>query len=223
MKWILILTLGCLAAVAAGLGGPARSQNREAIIGGPCDGCDAVFAGMPEKIPARTQIAPPDADGPRLLIEGTVFNVDGDPQPGVVVYAYHTDIGGLYPRDKKAGGVAARHGTLRGWAKSDDEGNYAFETIRPGSYPNSTIPAHVHMHVIEPGCCTYYIDDIVFADDPFLSEQRQRQMLNGRGGSGLTVPSGNVKKGWTVRRDIHLGKEIADYPADPSRATPEGR
>ncbi len=41
---------------------------------------------------------------------------------------------------------------------------YRFETIRPASYPNTKFAQHVHMHVVEPGRCTYFIDGTVFTD-----------------------------------------------------------
>ena len=54
---------------------------------------------------------------------------------------------------------------------TDAKGRYTFETIRPASYPDATIPQHIHMHVIERGCATYYIDELVFTDDPFFQRQ----------------------------------------------------
>ncbi len=91
------------------------------------------------------------------------------PHLGRIVYAYQTDRGGIYPRDESLRGLAAyRHGALRAWVTAGEGGRYRFDTVRPGGYPNSDMAQHIHMHVIEPGCCTYYIDDIVFEDDPRL-------------------------------------------------------
>ena len=83
-----------------------------------------------------------------------------------------------------------------------------FDTIRPAAYPNSTIPQHVHMHVIEPGLGTYWIDSIHFADDPLLGEDDRRRAESGRGGSGLAEPSRDADGSWTVRRDIVLGRGV---------------
>ena len=131
-------------------------------------------------------------------------NSAGLPQPNVVIYAYQTDRAGLYPPG------ATRHGRLRGWARTDATGRYGFTTIRPGSYPNSNIPQHIHLHVIEPGRCTYYLGDIVFTDDPFLTPGRRLQERNARGGSGVARPLRN-KSGWTVTRDITLGLNVPGY------------
>ncbi|UCF68791.1 MAG: hypothetical protein JSV80_05745, partial [Acidobacteriota bacterium] len=145
-------------------------------------------------------------------IEGIVFDDNGRPATGVIVYAYHTDAGGVYPRDEDLRGHAAyRHGRLRGWVQTDERGRYRFETIRPASYPNSTIPAHVHMHIIEVGCCTYYIDSVKFDDDPLLSPVERKQLATGRGGSGLVAPRRDANGVWIVRRDIRLGEGVPGY------------
>ena len=67
------------------------------------------------------------------------------------------------------------------------DGRYTFETVRPGSYPNSRNPQHIHMHVIEPGRCTYWIDDVLFTDDPLLNDA-ERNRREPRGGLGVATP-----------------------------------
>jgi protocatechuate 3,4-dioxygenase beta subunit len=67
------------------------------------------------------------------------------------------------------------------------------------------------MHVIEPGRATYYIDDIVFDDDPLLTSERRRRMERGRGGAGLVSPRRDDEGVWQVGRDIELGANIAGY------------
>lgn len=95
--------------------------------------------------------------------------------------------------------------------KTDEQGRYHFDTIRPAGYPDTNIPQHVHMHVIEVGRCTYYIDDIHFEDDPRLTPAQKRQLNAGRGGSGLAMPR-REDGGWVVTRDIVLGAGIPGYP-----------
>lgn len=88
---------------------------------------------------------------------------------------------------------------------------YRFDTIRPGSYPGRSNPAHVHMHVIEVGCCTYYIEAIHFSDDPLLGAAEKEEMES-RGGAGLVDPTRDERGRWVVRRDIFLGRNIPGYP-----------
>lgn len=218
-KFILaaLSTLPPLALAAAGrpsflLSSAIGGGGREPILGLPCEGCEAVFDGMPTAMPARARIAPASEPGEPLALTGRVLDRDGRPRPGIVVYAYHTDRNGIYP----ASTIAAtqhgrRHGRLRGWARTDADGRYAFDSIRPGSYPDADIPQHIHMHVIEPGCGTYYIDDVMFRDDPKLTSAKQRQFSIGRGGLGMVAPARRDGV-WQVRRDIVLGRGIDDYP-----------
>jgi len=130
---------------------PIRGQACEPIVGGPCEGCEAVFQDRPHALSSQARIAPPGEPGEPLVLSGRVVDRTGRPATGIVVYAYHTDRHGIYPHAPGLRGAAARHGALRGWAMTDAAGRYRFETIRPGSYPGRDVPQHIHMHVIEPG------------------------------------------------------------------------
>ncbi|MCM2270175.1 MAG: hypothetical protein NDJ75_08735 [Thermoanaerobaculia bacterium] len=200
--------LWIVAMAALACGGAAAE---EPIVGLPCEGCEAVFEGMPEEIGAEAQIAPAGEAGEPLVIDGVVRRDDGAPAAGVVVYAYQTDASGIYPRATAPVGEAGRrHGRLRGWAKSDADGRFSFLTVRPAGYPGTDIPQHVHLHVIEPGRCTYYIDDVTFDDDPRLTAS-QRRRLQGRGGDGVVMPRRDGDGVWRARRDITLGEKIPGY------------
>lgn len=176
---------------------------------GRCDGCEAVYDGRPLHLSAQAQIADHEEPGERLRLQGQVYGADGKPASGVQIYAYQTDHAGSYPPQDGVGAAARRHGRLRGWAVSDQHGHYRFDTIRPGSYPGSTVPQHIHMHVIEPGRCTYYLDDLLFADDPHMAGKPEPRTP--RGGNGLTRPERGLDGAWQVQRDIHLGRNVADY------------
>ena len=64
------------------------------------------------------------------------------------------------------------------------------------------------MHVIEPGRGTYYIDDIVFTDDPRLTPEQRKSHVTGRGGSGLVTPKRDSDGRLLVTRDIALGAQV---------------
>jgi protocatechuate 3,4-dioxygenase beta subunit len=175
------------------------------VLGGPCEDCEIAQRGMPAEPGPVARIAPIGEPGEPMVLEGVVRSADGKPAAGIVVYGYHTNAKGRYP------GRDARHGDLRGWARTGADGRYRFETIRPGAYPGRRDPQHIHLHVIEPGRGTYYIDDVLFADDPRLTPER-RARLAGRGGSGVTTPERDADGTWRVRRDIVLGRNIPGYP-----------
>lgn len=188
------------------------AQEREPIVGLPCEGCEAVFEGMPRDIPSVARIASATEPGEPMVIEGTVREADGSLVPGIILYAYHTNAVGVYPKDETLRGTTAyRHGRLRAWVRTDSAGGYRFETVRPAPYPGSRTAEHVHMHVIEPGRCTYYIASINFDDDPLLTAEEREGQERGRGGSGLVSPGRDAKGRWMVRRDIVLGLRVPEY------------
>lgn len=139
-----------------------------------------------------------------MRIEGRVMQADGrTPAAGVVIYAHQTNAEGLYANGTDESEWSRRNGRLRGWVKTDAEGRYAFDTIKPAPYPDRTMPAHVHLMIGEPGRRPYYIDDIVF-DGEFgvTPAYRKRQQL--RGGSGIVSLKRGPDGRWIARRDIVL-------------------
>jgi protocatechuate 3,4-dioxygenase beta subunit len=72
------------------------------------------------------------------------------------------------------------------------------------------------MVVIEPGCSTYFIEDVHFADDPALARVQppyRDSLLNGRGGSGIVTVERDAATGVSgVTRDIELGRRFGNYP-----------
>jgi protocatechuate 3,4-dioxygenase beta subunit len=190
-------------ALTATLATGTRAVARESVLGGPCEGCDWVFDDQPATLASRARIAPATEPGAPMTLEGVVKTMQGDVATGVIVYAYHTDRAGLYPPARN------RHGRLRGWAITDARGHYRFDSIRPAAYPGRSIPEHVHMHVIEPGRGTYYIDELRFLDDPLITAATRR--TDERAGNGLVMPTRRAD-GWLARRDIVLGLNIPGYP-----------
>lgn len=205
-----------LAAAVLAACGPSTASER--LIGGPCEDCQIVYHGMPDRIESETRLVPKDEPGEPLVVSGVVRDLSGKPVPGIIVYVHHTNAVGIYPR------AETRHGRIRGWAQSDSSGAYRFETIRPGSYPNSDIPQHIHFHIVEPGRALYWIGDINFDDDPLVTENLKKGLSPGRGGYGLCHPTKDKDGVWHVSRDVVLGQGIEGYPSDGSGpAMPEDR
>lgn len=184
------------------------------VVGRACEGCEAALHGMPSALGGRLRLAAPDEAGERLLLHGRVLDRRGTPVEGIVLYVYQTDASGVYPAvdDAAIDGTARRHGRLRGWVRSEADGGYRIETVRPGTYPGTDIPQHIHVHVIEPGCATYFIDDVLFDDDPWLTAAARRQLVRGAGGDGIVRAIRGVD-GWVAQRDVVLGRAIPRYPA----------
>jgi protocatechuate 3,4-dioxygenase beta subunit len=169
-----------------------------------CDGCEAIHERSFDSLSSSTTIPAPGEPGERLVLTGRVLLPDGrTPAAGVVVYAYHTNAQGVYPTRGDERGWDRRHGYLRGWVKTNAEGGYRFETIRPAPYPGRRDPAHIHMVVKEPERREYWIDEVVFEGDSLVTD-RYRAAQGNRGGSGILRLARDASGAWVGRRDIIL-------------------
>jgi protocatechuate 3,4-dioxygenase beta subunit len=182
----------------------------------PCErACNGPYEGMPSVITSHARIAPVSEPGEPLRITGRVVGPDGRPRAGIIVYAYHTNRLGIYPPPVPPRSQDSNFdGQLRGWARTDEEGRYTFDTIRPGSYPSSNNPQHVHMSIIEPGCAFYYINEIQFSDDPLYRRQSAQERRMAASYATVTTPR-RTPAGWEVSRDIHLGEGVPGYKPCP--------
>lgn len=203
----------CLFLIFVLSGSQTTPAEDEPVVGGPCGDCVAIFQGLPDSIASVTQITSSREPGEKLTLRGTVKRKNGKVASGVIVYIYHTNEKGDYPPDTLYPGKAAyRHGLLRGWAKTDSSGQYEFRTIRPASYPDTDIAQHIHMHILEPDCATYVIDEIHFDDDPLFRPNQRSQTSSPRGGKGIVHPVRDKQGVWQVVRDILLGESVPGYP-----------
>lgn len=186
-------------------------NNTKIHVGGRCEGCEAIYESSHESLSPVDTLPGFDTSDSRLKLSGVIYEADGvTPAGDVVLYIYHTDEKGIYPKLGNETGWAKRHGYLRGWVKTDADGRYTFYTSKPAGYPESQAPAHVHATIKEPEFNEYYIADYLFADDPRLRHVAGDVSL--RGGSGVI----QLKKEndlWVGYRDIILGKNIPDHPA----------
>ena len=187
------------------------SSAQSKMVGGGCDGCELIYEGMPAYINSVDTSAAWYEPGVKLLVKGTVYKQDGKtPAAGVIVYYYHTDHTGHYSKRSDKPESQTVHGHIRGWVATDANGHYACYTTRPAPYPDNSMPAHIHVVIKEPGINEYYIDELVFDDDPLLTEAK-RHALENRGGSGILKASrsGDLL---VAEHDIMLGQHIPDYP-----------
>ena len=182
--------------------GALLSQSRPNLF--QCEGCEAIHEHGFEDLGWSTVLPPAGEAGERMVLTGRVYRPDGaTPASDVVIYIHHTNASGVYPRRGDERGWGRRHGYLRGWAKSNAQGEFRFETIRPAPYPGRTDPAHIHITIKEPGRQEYWIDEVVFTDDPLVTPAYGARVEN-RGGSGIVTPTRDAGGTWMVRRDIVL-------------------
>ncbi len=139
-----------------------------------------------------TKHYPEEPQGQRINVTGRVLDEEGRPVRNTLVEIWQANAAGRYrhvvdqhpaPLDPNFLGA--------GRTMTDDQGNYKFVTIKPGSYPwrnhhNAWRPAHIHFSLFGPAFVTRLITQMYFPDDPlfpydpiFLSvpEQSARERL----------------------------------------------
>jgi protocatechuate 3,4-dioxygenase beta subunit len=124
----------------------------------------------PPSAPSAGRLTPQGEPGQPLHVSGVVVGADGAPISGASLYVYQTDREGYYGVKPASDN---RNPRLKVFLRSDAKGTWAFETIKPGSYPNSRVPAHIHFEVSAPGRAPK-IFEIVFEGDPLVTEEMRR-------------------------------------------------
>lgn len=145
---------------------------------------DRAQRAKPARLTSSARIAPASEPGSPLVINGRVFQADGrTPAAGITVFAYHTDANGVY--DVPSAGPHSWR--LKGWAITDADGRFTFQTIRPASYPNATVAQHVHVMLEGPGISRRLSTEIEFDDDPKVTAE-QRSASRAAGAFGVVRP-----------------------------------
>ena len=122
-----------------------------------------------------------DFEGEVLLVEGTVRDTEGNPIPGAEIDIWQTAPNGLYSSQDPDQDIHSFHGLM----KADENGRYAFTTVRPVSYtvpddgPVGDIlraagchpwrPSHLHYIVSAKGFRNL-VTEVFPDDDPYLDE-----------------------------------------------------
>jgi protocatechuate 3,4-dioxygenase, beta subunit len=119
----------------------------------------------PAGAPSAGRLAPGGEPGQPLTISGVVVSADGSPVSGASLYVYQTDHEGYYGVKPASDN---RNPRLKLFLRSDARGAWSFSTIKPGSYPNSRVPSHIHFEVAAQGRAPK-IFEIVFEGDPFVT------------------------------------------------------
>ncbi|WP_202701750.1 intradiol ring-cleavage dioxygenase [Flavobacterium sp. UGB4466] len=196
-----------------GQNNPKPQIKNSNTVGGGCDGCELMYIEMAKEISSVSTSPGWSEKGQKLIVTGTVFQLDGKTvAPNVIIYYWQTDNDGYYSPTPGMDETIKRHGHIRGWVKTDAKGKYTIRTIRPAPYPNDVLPAHIHLSVKEPDVKKeYYTDEINFDDDKLLLAYRKKHLPENRGGSGIVRVL--LKDSLQIaEHDIVLGLNIPNYP-----------
>jgi protocatechuate 3,4-dioxygenase beta subunit len=136
------------------------------------------------QVAGAAQLAPLDSDltrqhagepiGERMAVSGRVLDTEGRPLRGTLVEIWQANAAGRYlhrwdtwdaPLDPNFSGA--------GRCITDDEGRYAFTTIKPGPYPwgnheNAWRPAHIHFSLLGRSFAQRLVTQMYFPSDPLF-------------------------------------------------------
>ncbi|WP_337270671.1 protocatechuate 3,4-dioxygenase subunit beta [Oryzifoliimicrobium ureilyticus] len=114
------------------------------------------------------------AIGERIIVHGRVLDEQGRPVCGALLEFWQANAGGRY-RHKKETYLAAIDPNFGGCGRAitDDDGRYAFRTVKPGAYPwpngvNDWRPAHIHFSIFGHGFAQRLITQMYFEGDPMI-------------------------------------------------------
>lgn len=130
-------------------------------------------------------IDPADADltrqhpgeplGERIIVSGTVSDVEGRTLPGQLIEVWQANAAGRYAHDADHH-LAPMDPNFTGTGRcvTDAQGRYRFVTIKPGAYPwrnhvNAWRPSHIHFSVLGEAFVSRLVTQMYFPGDPLLS------------------------------------------------------
>ncbi|MFD0964663.1 dioxygenase family protein [Pseudofulvibacter geojedonensis] len=125
-------------------------------------------SGSSEVTNLNTQSLP----GDKIIVSGTIYGGVGNNTPvaNAMIEVWHADNGGIYHPvgDGNVSDYQANQITLRGFITTNAQGQYTFESIRPGLYPGR--PRHFHYKVTANGYQTL-ITQIYFSGDSRTADE----------------------------------------------------
>ena len=209
MKRLIIILVVTIFASSCG-SSQNNNQPSSRLVGGPCEGCEAIFEYGDKKLTSVDTLPDFNEQGLKIKVTGIIYNENGSPAKDVILYIYHTNQNGIYATKGGEKGWVKRHGYIRGWVKTDENGGYTFYTLKPGLYPDRSSPAHIHPTILEPNGKYYWLESYHFKGDSLLTEKEISPKAPRGGSIGILTltKQGDIMVG---TRDIILGKNIPDY------------
>lgn len=152
------------------------------------------------------------AEGPPLLVEGSVSDVNGRPIADATVDTWHSDAEGFYDVQRPSPELA-----LRARFRTDAQGTFWYRSIIPSCYPipddgpvghmlraqgrHPFRPAHVHFRIAAPGFETL-VTHVFLAGDRYLDSDVVFGVKDSLVRALEWQPAGVTERGNRVERDM---------------------
>ncbi len=163
-----------------------------------------------------------DFDGEVLLVEGTVRDQDGQAIPHAQIDIWQTAPNGLYSSQDEDQDIHSFHGLMT----ADENGRYAFTTVRPVSYtvpddgPVGEIlraagrhpwrPSHLHYIVTAPGFRSL-VTEVFPDDDPYLDEDTVFGVRDDLVMTYVQQPAGSFPEGFKLSGSVDGSYSRVDF------------
>ena len=163
-----------------------------------------------------------DFEGEVLLVEGTVRDLDGKPIPHAEIDIWQTAPNGLYSSQDPDQNIHSFHGLMT----TDENGRYAFTTVRPVSYtvpddgPVGEIlnaagrhpwrPSHLHYIVSAPGFRSL-VTEVFPDDDPYLDQDTVFGVRSDLVMTYVAQPAGSFPEGFALSGSVNDAYSRVDF------------
>ncbi|MFZ3323863.1 MAG: protocatechuate 3,4-dioxygenase subunit beta [Usitatibacter sp.] len=141
--------------------------------------------------------------GERMFLEGRILDADGRPVRRSLVEIWQANASGRYhhPGDQHDAPLDPNFEGI-GRTLTDDDGNYRFVTIKPGSYPwpnhaYAWRPQHIHFSLLGNAPVQRLVTQMYFPGDPLIDID---PIYN-------SVPDPEARKRMICRLDLRTGRE----------------
>ncbi|MEC4019971.1 protocatechuate 3,4-dioxygenase subunit beta [Streptomyces sp. H27-D2] len=154
--------------------------------------------------------------GERVTVSGRLLDRAGRPVRGQLIELWQANAAGRYAhlRDQHRAPLDPNF-TGAGRCLTDDEGGYAFTTVKPGAYPwgnhsNAWRPAHLHFSVFGTAFTQRLVTQMYFPGDPLsaydpiwnsITDAAARERLVAAYDPGLSQPDWSLGYAWDIVLD----------------------
>lgn len=140
-----------------------------------------------------TELAPAGVAGERIVIQGRLFDADGEVVPDGMIEIWQANSHGKYahPDDVRALPLDAGFSGF-GRTATDVDGGFRFSTIKPGSVPaaNGQLQApHILVNVFARGLLKQLVTRIYFSGDDHANDPVMQQIPAARRATLVAAPS----------------------------------